>query len=90
MNPEFGGSSGPEVEVTLEVGWPRCTATAFTTLADGMLIAQVGLGSSKHLGTVGASKVAKDQALARLKLAIQIYESSKAQKQPPIVLPGEA
>ena len=61
-----------DVTVTLEVGWPKSRAIA-STIIDGKTIAQVGEGSSKHLGTLLAGVAAKRQALARLKAAIILY-----------------
>ncbi len=80
--PSSGGE--PAVLVSVEIGWPRCKAVAQTTLEDGMLIAQVGIAPSNIWGTQTAGIKAKEQALARLKLAIQVYRSGKEKTVSPI------
>ena len=86
---DIGRSVQAEVKVSIEVGWPRCKAIAQTKMPDGKIIAQVGLASSKHYGTQTASSMAKDQSLARLKLAVQIYKAQKENTKSPIVTPED-
>lgn len=66
----------PDVTVTLETGWPKSQAIASTTI-DGKLIAQIGIGYSSKVGTLQAGIDAKNQALARLRVAIQLYNQQQ-------------